>query len=164
MGRMARMEAARPLRSPRKFIEDLHNSGVEYEVLGIQIYFPDRDLSDIVRLIERLEKFQKPIYITELGTTSGPSEEMIAKGEMKLPDEPYKWYRHWDEELQADWLEQVYTIYYSRPSIKAVNWYDFSDFRPHIKNGGLIREDSTTKRSYDRLINLLDGWGRLPKR
>ncbi|MGE5845377.1 MAG: endo-1,4-beta-xylanase [Ignavibacteria bacterium] len=163
MGRMARMEATRPLRSPRKFIEDLHNSGIEYEVLGIQIYFPDRDLSDIVRLIERLEKFQKPIYITELGTTSGPSEEMIAKGEMKLPDEPYKWHRHWDEELQADWLEQVYTIYYSRPSIKAVNWYDFSDFRPHIKNGGLIREDSTTKRSYDRLINLLDGWGRLPK-
>jgi hypothetical protein len=39
-GRMARMDATRPLRSPGKFIQDLHDAGVEYDVLGIQIYFP----------------------------------------------------------------------------------------------------------------------------
>ncbi len=162
-GRMARMDATRPLRSPRKFLQDLHDAGVEYDVLGIQIYFPRRDLSDIVRLIERLEKFGKPIYITEFGTSSGPTKELIATGEMKLPDEPYEWHRPWDEELQAEWLEQVYTLYYSRPTIKAINWYDFSDFRPHIRNGGLIREDSTAKRSFFKLKELLESWNRLPK-
>lgn len=163
MGRMARMDADRPLRSPRKFIQDLHEAGVDYDVLGIQIYFPRRDISDIVRLIERLEKFSKPIYITEFGASSGPTKEMIATGQMKLDDEPFEWHRPWDEELQAEWLEQMYTLYYSRPTIKAINWYDFSDFRPHIVNGGLIREDSTAKRSFNRLKELLDSWNRLPK-
>jgi endo-1,4-beta-xylanase len=163
MGRMARMDATRPLRSPRKFMEDLTNGGVDYDVLGIQIYFPRRDLSDIVRLLEKLEKYNKPIYLTELGTSSGPTEESILTGQLKQTEEPYEWHRFWDEELQADWLEQVYTIYYSRPSIKAINWYDFSDFRPHIVNGGLIREDSSKKRSFDRLKNLLNSWNRLPK-
>ncbi|RPH75306.1 hypothetical protein EHM76_01950 [bacterium] len=163
LGRMARMNATRPLRSPQKFIRDLTEAGVDYDVLGIQIYYPKRDLSDIVRLIERLEKFNKPIYITEIGSSSGPSKNMVTNGEMEIPAGPFDWHRHWDEELQADWLEQVYTLYYSRPSVKAINWYDFSDFRPHLKNGGLIREDSTKKRSHDRLKNLLASWNRLPR-
>jgi hypothetical protein len=78
------------------------------------------------------------------------------------PSEPYAWHRHWDEELQADWLEQVYTLYYSRPSVRAINWYDFADFRPFIINGGLVREDATVKKSYERLARLLKSWNALP--
>lgn len=162
-GRQARMDADRPLRSPRKFLSDLRDAGVEYDVLGIQIYFPQRDLSDIVRLLERLETFQKPIYITEIGAssnlrTTSPSGAITADDR-----EPFAWHRHWDEDLQAEWLQQVYTVYYSRPSIRAINWYDFSDFRPFIANGGLVREDSTAKASYAALKNLLAGWDHLPK-
>ncbi len=161
-GRMARMEATRPLRSPRQFIKDLIDANIEFEVLGIQIYFPQRDLSDIVRLLERLAVFGKPIYITEIGASSNltpvsPDGGGVAK-------EPYAWHRHWDEELQADWLEQVYTIYYSKPFIKAINWYDFSDFRPYIVNGGLVREDCSTKLSFQRLKILLASWNRLPRK
>jgi endo-1,4-beta-xylanase len=162
-GRMARMEATRPLRSPRKYLEDLINAGVDFDVVGIQIYFPRRDLSDIVRLLERLEKFNKPIYITEMGATSGPTKQTIEAGSQKVPEEPYEWHRNWDEELQADWLEQVYTIYYSRKSIASAAWYDFADFRPFIVDGGLVREDCSAKRSFNRLNNLLGSWGKLPK-
>lgn len=161
-GRMARMAATRPLRSPRKFMQDITEAGVEYEYLGIQIYFPQRDLSDIVRLLERLEQLNKPLVITEIGASSdftAPSNTGATRGSS---GEPYAWHRYWDDELQADWLEQVYTIYYSRPTIKAINWYDFSDFRPFIVNGGLIREDATPKRSFERLKSLLASWGRLP--
>jgi endo-1,4-beta-xylanase len=161
-GRMARMDANRPLRSPRKFISDLLEAGVDFEVLGIQIYFPQRDLSDIARLLERLSVFGKPIYITEIGASSN----FVApnpSGAMNAPaGEPYAWHRHWDEELQADWLEQVYTMYYSRKNIKAINWYDFSDFRPFIVNGGLVREDCSTKQSFTRTKNLLAQWNKLP--
>ncbi len=163
-GRMARQKelSSRPLRSPQRFIQDLVEAGVEFDVLGIQVYFPRRDLSDIMRMIERFEKFGKPIYITELGTTSGPTADLVATGKMSLPSEPFEWHRPWDEELQADWLEQVYTLYYSRPLIKAVNWYDFADFRTHILNGGLVREDGSPKRSFMRLQKLLSTWDRLP--
>jgi GH35 family endo-1,4-beta-xylanase len=163
MGRMARMDANRPLRSPRKYIEDMINGGVDFDVLGVQIYFPNRDLSDIVRLLERFEKFNKPIYITEIGATAGGLDPNT-RTPFKDYNKPYDWHRQWDEELQADWLEQVYTIYYARPSIKAINWYDFSDFRPFITNGGLVREDSTPKMSFDRLKQILDKWGRLPQK
>jgi endo-1,4-beta-xylanase len=164
MGRMSRMQATRPLRSPRKFLQEITDAGVEYEVLGIQIYFPNRDLSDIVRLLERLVAIGKPMAITEIGASSNLLTTSPTGAVTGSPSEPFAWHRHWDEELQADWLEQVYTIFYSKPYIKAINWYDFSDFRPFIVNGGLVREDSTTKLSFDRLKTLLASWGRLPKR
>jgi GH35 family endo-1,4-beta-xylanase len=161
-GRMARMDATRPLRNARRFIEDLTTAEVDYDVLGIQIYYPYRDLSEIVRMVERFEKFNKPIYITEMGATSGPTNETVFNGQMKLPSAPYEWRRPWDEELQADWLEAVYTIYYSRPLIKTINWYDFADFRPFIVNGGVVREDGSPKMSFERLKSLLASWNRLP--
>jgi GH35 family endo-1,4-beta-xylanase len=163
-GRKARMPATRPGRSPRKFLQDLQEAGVEYDVLGIQIYFPQRDLSDSARLLERLAVFGKPIYITEIGASSNliaPTNTGAITGNA---DEPYAWHRHWDEDLQADWLEQVYTLYYSKPYVKAINWYDFADFRPFIINGGLIREDATVKRSFNRMKSLLQSWNSLPSR
>jgi endo-1,4-beta-xylanase len=161
-GRMARMDANRPLRSPRKYLADLAEAGVDYDVLGIQIYFPQRDLSDIARLLERLAAFGKPIYITEIGASSNLVTSS-SSGAITAPEsEPYSWHRAWDEELQADWLEQVYNVYYSRPYIKAINWYDFSDFRPFIANGGLVREDCTTKQSFQRLHDTLAAWDQLP--
>lgn len=162
-GRMARMDATRPLRTPRQFIEDLILAGVNFEVVGIQIYFPQRDHFQIVRLLERLEKFGKPIYITEIGASSNLFAPNPSGAQTGIARNPYDWHRFWDEELQADWLEQVYTLYYSRPSIKAINWYDFSDFRPFIVNGGLITESSEAKPSFYRLKNLLNNWNRLPK-
>ena len=162
-GRMARMDATRPLRTVRKYLQDVVEAGVEFDVVGIQIYFPQRDLSDIARLVERLSVFGKPVYITEIGASSNlvapnPSGAQNARG-----DEPYAWHRHWDEELQADWLEQAYTLWYSKPQIKAINWYDFSDFRPFIVNGGVVREDCSPKKSFFRAKELLASWNRLPK-
>lgn len=162
-GRMARMDATRSLRSPRQFLQDLHDAGVDYEVLGIQIYFPQRDLSDVVRLLERLALFGKPIYITEIGASSNLMAPSSSGAVTAASNEPLAWHRHWDEELQADWLTQLYTIFYSKPYIKAINWYDFSDFRPFIVNGGLIREDSSPKQSFQHLKKLLASWGQLPE-
>ncbi len=164
-GRMAHQEdpAARPLRSPRQFIQDLTDAGVDYDVLGVQVYFPERDLSDIVRMLERFEKFGKPMYITEIGATSGPTKQTTIDDKMPPSHQPYAWHRHWDEELQADWLEQVYTLFYSRQLIKAINWYDYADFRTFIPNGGLVTKDCTPKRSYNRLEKLLASWDCLPE-
>ncbi len=105
------------LRTVRKYLQDLVEAGVEFDVVGIQIYFPQRDLSDIARLVERLSVFGKPIYITEIGASSNlVAPRILPARRTRDGDEPYAWHRHWDEELQADWLEQVYTLWYSKPS------------------------------------------------
>jgi endo-1,4-beta-xylanase len=166
VGRMSgqQEQADRPLRTPRKFIQDIIEAGVDFDVIGLQIYFPQRDLSDIVRMLETFETFGKPVYITEIGASSGPTADTVFSQQMGIPNQPYAWHRHWDEDLQATWLEQVYTLYYSKPNIHAINWYDFSDFRPFITNGGLIRENSMPKTSFHRLKALLEGWDQLPKK
>lgn len=162
-GKMNRVDAPRPLRSVRKYLQDLTDAGVDFDVVGIQIYFPQRDLSDIARLIERLSVFKKPIYITEIGASSNLRAPNPSGARNQTEDEPYAWHRDWDEDLQAEWLEQVYTLWYSKPSVKAINWYDFSDFRPYIVNGGLVREDCSPKKSFFRMKELLASWNRLPK-
>ncbi len=147
--------ANRPLRTPLQFLRELIEAGIDFDVVGVQVYFPDRDLSDIARMVERFSTLGKPMYITEIGATSGPSRPSVESGQLRIPRGPYAWHRHWDDALQADWLEQVYSIFNSRPFIKAINWYDFADFRTYIPNGGLTHEDCSPKESYDRLKKLL---------
>ena len=159
-GRFESGEADRSLRSPWQYVNDLVQADVPFELVGTQMYFPYRSLSDMARMIDRFEVFGKPVQITEIGTSSGPTREDVMLGTMQVPKAPYDWHRPWDEDLQADWLEQTYTLFYSRPWIEAVNWYDFADFRTFIPNGGLIRVDGETKPSYHRLEEVQRAWGR----
>ena len=76
------------------------------------MYFPERDLQSIIRLVESFEQFGKPVQITEIGTTSGG-------GDYEPEHDLYEWRRPWDEDLQADWLEELYTLFYSKPWIEA---------------------------------------------
>jgi GH35 family endo-1,4-beta-xylanase len=150
-GNTASGPSDRPLRTPRRFMAELIEADVPFEVTGLQMYFPGRDLSAIVRLVERFAALGKPIYITETGAPSVPGEGMM-----------YDWHRPWDQELQADWLEQVYTILYSKPYVHNISWYDFADFRTFIEGGGLIEMDGTRKLSFGRMESLLESWNRLP--
>ncbi|HEX3074897.1 MAG TPA: hypothetical protein VHP30_14890, partial [Ignavibacteriales bacterium] len=51
-----------------------------------------------------------------------------------------------------DWMEQLYTLIYSKPYIKAGNWFDFVDPYSYMENGGLLRSpDGEKKASYYRM-------------
>ncbi|WP_420457625.1 endo-1,4-beta-xylanase [Rubrivirga sp.] len=162
-GHAAHGEADRPLRTPRQFVADLVEAEVPFETVGVQMYFPNRSLADIVRHVDRFAAFGKPVYISEIGASSGPTEAALFADRMELTGALYDWHRPWDPDLQADWLEQLYTVFYARPYVHALNWYDFADFRTFIQNGGLVNEDASPKPSYERLRGLLAEWNRLPE-
>ncbi len=162
-GRSASGPVNGELRSPRKFVADLVEAEVPFEVVGVQMYFPRRSLADIVRLVDRFAEFGKPVHITEIGASSGLTRQDIVLENRDVPGAPYDWHRPWDEDLQADWLEETFTAFYSKPYIHSVSWYDFADFRTFIPNGGLIRVDGTPKDSFRRLRELLESWDRLPR-
>ena len=152
-----------PQRTPWEFMKDLVDAGVDFTISGQQMYFPHRDLQDIILLVERFETFGRPIQLTEVGTSSGPSERSVTDGSLDIPDEPYLWRRHWDQELQADWMEGLYTLAYSNPHVEAVNWYDMMDGQAWIKNGGMVADaEGTTKAVYHRLEKLQREWGWTP--
>jgi GH35 family endo-1,4-beta-xylanase len=154
-----------PQRTPVQFTKDLVDAGVDFTLVGQQMYFPYRDLQDIILLLERYEQFGKPVQVSEIGAPGGVTDYSIRLGKSKFPTEPFPWRRHWDEELQADWLEAVFTLSYSKPFIEAANWFDFVDPHSYIENGGLLRSpEGETKASYDRLQRLVDRWKALPER
>jgi endo-1,4-beta-xylanase len=65
--------------------------------------------------------------------------------------------------LQADWMESVFTLAYSKPYIEAANWFDFLDPHSYMENGGLLRSpEGETKATYDRIKKMKERWGHLP--
>jgi endo-1,4-beta-xylanase len=154
------LDAKYPQRTPIKFMQDLVDNDVDFTISGQQMYFPYRDLADTIIHVERYEKFGRPVQLTEVGASSGPSKASIDNGSLEISTEPYIWRRHWDQELQADWLEELYTIAFSKKWIEAVNWYDFVDPHSWIKNGGLLESPKGEKKAvYDRLLKLQQTWG-----
>jgi hypothetical protein len=64
----------------------------------------------------------------------------------------------WNETIQADWIEQFYTLCYAHPAVEAITWWDFAErghFWPH---GGFLRPDMHPKESYQRLLKLRKSW------
>jgi hypothetical protein len=153
-------EALYPQRTPWEFMRDLVDADVDFTITGQQMYFPYRDLQDTILNVERMAEFGRPVQLTEVGASSGPSERSVFDDSLEFPTEPHIWHRPWDEELQADWLEGLYTLAYSKPWIEACNWYDFLDGQAWIRNGGLIRNPQGEKKAaFHRLLKLKQEWG-----
>jgi endo-1,4-beta-xylanase len=156
------LDALYPQRTPHQFMRDLVDAGVDFTITGQQMYFPYRDLQDSIMAIERMADFGRPVHLTEVGTTSGPSRYTVLDGSHQFPTEPAPWRRPWDEELQADWMEGIYTLAYAKPWIEAASWYDFMDGQgaAWIPNGGLIRSRQGQKKEvFHRIQDIQQRWG-----
>jgi endo-1,4-beta-xylanase len=76
----------------------------------------------------------------------------------KEPSRSY-WHAPWSESIQADWVEQFYTLCYAHPAVNAVTWWDFSDAGGHFwAHGSFVRPDGQPKESYHRLQRLIREW------
>jgi endo-1,4-beta-xylanase len=136
--------------TPYLYFRDLIRAGVDFETVGVQIYVPYRDLTDIVGMLDRIEALGKPVVITELGVPGAPIEVEILH--------PWSW------QEQADWAERMYTLLMSRPGIAGVLWYDFTDHWAFLPSGGLLDELSHPKPAYERIERLFVEAGRIPER
>ena len=125
----------------------------------MQYYHSGRDLLEFERNLESFKAFGKPIHITELGISSSPE---IAR--------PSEWWgggvggakmvwhgERFTEDNQAQWVEWLYKIAFSKPYVDAVTWWDFTD-PGFIPNGGFLRADCSPKPSYERLLAMQAKW------
>jgi len=142
-------------RTVRQYLRDVMRAGTEFEVIGIQLYWPERDMLEMDALLDRFARFGKPLHITEQGISSrtGVDEKSNTKNAFG------RWHEPWSEKVQADWIEQFWTIAYSKPAVRAITWWDFSDAGGHFwAFGGFLREDKTPKESYNRLRKRIREW------
>ncbi|HRU46647.1 MAG TPA: endo-1,4-beta-xylanase [Candidatus Marinimicrobia bacterium] len=154
------LPARYPQRTPFQFTEQIIEAGTDFDAIGVQVYFTSKTLADYIGVIERYEKLGKAIHLAEVGAPSrGITQEFLDEEPGDYSTLPYEWHRHWDEELQADWLEAIFTYAYSQPMIQAANWYDLIDGFSFLKNGGLLRSPKgERKAAVDRLKKLQEKW------
>jgi GH35 family endo-1,4-beta-xylanase len=152
----------RPSRTPLEYVKSLRDAKVDYDAVGLQIYAPGRDMLEIERHVQRFVALGKPIHITELGIPSTNDRRTESTYEERGRTIPYPidavWHgTAWSEEIQADWVEQFYTLCYSIPEVEAITWWDFTD-PGYMPNGGLLTRDFRPKPAYDRLSTLIAQW------
>jgi GH35 family endo-1,4-beta-xylanase len=120
----------------QNLIRECLNAGVPIDAIGIQSHMHDRywGAKETWDTCEQYKRFGKPIHFTETTILSRPD----------------------DEQEQARQVEEFYRVLFSHPSVEAITWWDFSDFKAW-KNAaaGLVRKDMTPKPSYDILLRLV---------
>lgn len=143
--------------SAYRYLGDCVSAGCDFEVIGLQLYYPRQDVFEIERMLDRFKIFKKPLQISEISCNSAPGLDAAS---MRPKDLVPGWHGPWTETMQADWLESIYTICYSRPEFEAVGYWDMADYGGHFwPHGGLLRGDYTPKESFGRLLNLQKAWG-----
>jgi GH35 family endo-1,4-beta-xylanase len=141
------------------YLQMLKDAEGEYEAVGLQYYHSGRDMLEFERNLESFQGFGRPIHITELGIASSSETtkdnewwgggiggaKMVWRGE------------RFTEENQAEWVEALYKIAFSKSYVNAITWWDFMD-PGFLPNGGYLRTDLTPKPSYERLLALQTKW------
>lgn len=142
--------------TPLKFFERaIEEKKIDFDAIGIQMYFPARDMVAISRLLDEYARFGKPIHITEMGVPGGAGrgvklnyDETDPKSQVGLTRGV--WHSPWNEHIQADWVEQFYTIASARPEITALTWWDFQD-PGFMQTAPFLFEDRVPREMYFRL-------------
>ena len=101
---------------------------------------------------ERFAKFGKPIHFTEMTILSSleKRDEWDKLNGERIPSSEE------GEEKQCEDLVRIYTVLFSHPSVEAITWWDFSDYRAWRRApAGLLRSDMTPKPAYNALKKLI---------
>jgi len=135
----------------------LLKDGGPSDVIGLELYYSGvndegnsnlgLDLATTSDLLDSYSTFGKPIYIKEL---SAPSTQVSGSSWLHQP---------WDMQTQAEYLESIYTIAFSKPLVQGITWsWGISDNDAFIIGGGLLDASSNPKPAYFALKNLLNSW------
>lgn len=144
--------------SPYDYLVMLGDAEAPYEAIGLQYYHSGRDMLEWERDLESFNHFGKPIHITEMGFPCSiapfPGQEKYTYWGGGNGGEAMTWHNEFTETVQADWVESIYTIAYSKPWVEAISYWDFNG------NGhdAFVTTDGKPRESYDRLKALIGQW------
>jgi len=115
--------------------------------LGIQAHEPREDWFDPVEVWKTLEQyagFGLPLHITEFIPQSAGAE--ITGG-----------YRsgQWTPDVQAEYTELMYRLWFGHPSVVSINWWGFSDANSWQPGGGFLTDEMKPKPAFHTLKKLI---------
>jgi GH35 family endo-1,4-beta-xylanase len=124
-----------------------------YDVIGIQSHMHGGawPTGQIWEVCQRFARFDVPLHFTETTVLSGERVGRKRRG-ADWPSTPE------GEAYQAEHVARFYTMLFSHPSVEAITWWDFSDFRAWKgAPAGFLRKDMSPKPAYDELMKLIKG-------
>jgi hypothetical protein len=155
---------------PIFYAEMVAQAGINFEAFGLEIergvptpgHFA-RDLFQLSCLLDKFSTLGRPVYLT---TACCPSRNTPDPGDLsdgKLdPSHAGRWHRPWDPQLQADWLDAVYKLAYSKPYVESISWGNLADLSNSVPGGGLFDDMLRPKPAFAKLQDLrekLHQWG-----
>jgi len=108
---------------PHEFLLFLDQQNVDYDIVHIQhrpgYYHEEVGLTDIIFDLAEL---------SSMLDCYGDLGKKIQLGELEIPsvhldDMSNWWHRKWDDDLQAEYGKNFYTIAFSKPYVKSIVWY-----------------------------------------
>ena len=156
-----------PAGNPYDFLKEAVQSDVDFDVIGLQMYyngsgyvdwpnisgklfhFPRRTLASIGDLIDMYATLGKKINISELCLPSNNPQG----------NQGY-WGQSWSPELQAEYLTAAYTLFFSKPQVEGIECAFVADSSAYqfVYYGGLFDEQNEPKKSYYALKRLIKSW------
>jgi hypothetical protein len=132
---------------PFLYAEMVVQNGISFDAFGVELRFGFaddgqymRDIMQLSALLDRLGTLGKPVHVTAAGVPATPGD----------PKEG-SWHGAWNEEVQAEWMEEIFRVALSKPFVETVSWHSLTD---DAHAGGLFRADLTPKPVLERLAAL----------
>jgi endo-1,4-beta-xylanase len=127
-------------------IKELRRRNTPISGIGIQGHEP-REMwfspVEMYRTFDLYSEFGLPLHITEfIPQSAGKAITGWREGT-------------WNEETQAEFAEQFYTLAFGHPSMASITWWAFTDRRVWLEGGGLLDRDYNPKPVYNRLRRLI---------
>jgi GH35 family endo-1,4-beta-xylanase len=138
-----------------KLVNALQVAHRPLDAVGIQSHMHRAEwpLSRVWQTCETYARFALPIHFTELTVLSGAhkTDDDWQRRRSDWPSTPE------GEARQAAYVEKLYRLLYSHPSVAAITWWDFMDGGWQGAPAGLVRADLKPKPAYERLQALIRG-------
>lgn len=129
-------------------IRELQARGAPVSGIGMQVHPVNHWLwpQQIWETLEMYSGLNLPIHITELHQ---PTWEMEIEGGWRKGQ--------WTAEAQAEYLSQLYRLFFGHPSVVSINYWGLSDRNIWIQGAGLVDAEYRPKPSFKALKKLIKG-------
>jgi len=138
-------------------IDGCLNAGVKIDAIGLQTHQHQgyRGIEFFEEVLKRFEVFGLPLHFTENTLISG---DLMPSNIVDLNDfQVDKWPTTEEgEERQKKELGEIYRRVFDHPLCEAITGWDLSDGAWLHAPSGVLREDGTSKPSYEMLDNLIN--------
>jgi hypothetical protein len=146
---------------PLLYAEMVAQAGVNFEAFGLELELGvpkpghfTRDLFQLSCLLDKFSTLGRPVYITAIGCPGRNSPDSDSADPSANPAQGGRWRRPWDPQLQAEWMDAVYKLAFSKPYVESVAWADLADLSHTLPGGGLLDDLLKPKPSYVKLQEL----------